>query len=62
MKTLIQKELVYEYGRPLRRYVLTEEGWEVAKRIRNVAMGASLDKNQLVCHLQSLCPVIRGNL
>ena len=34
MKTLIQKELVYERGRPLKRYALTDEGWEVAKRIR----------------------------
>ncbi|RFU27431.1 hypothetical protein B7463_g8903, partial [Scytalidium lignicola] len=34
MKTLIDKDLVYEKGRPLRRYALTEEGWEVAKRIK----------------------------
>lgn len=34
MKTLAQKELVYERGRPLKRYALTDEGWEVAKRIR----------------------------
>ncbi|TQV95812.1 DNA repair protein Mus81 [Cordyceps javanica] len=34
MKTLIQKEMVYERGRPLRRYALTDEGWEVAKRIK----------------------------
>ncbi|KAJ3518247.1 hypothetical protein NM208_g14586 [Fusarium decemcellulare] len=34
MKTLVQKELVYERGRPLRRYALTDEGWEVAKRIK----------------------------
>ncbi|KAI9172137.1 crossover junction endonuclease MUS81 [Paramyrothecium foliicola] len=33
MKTLLQKELVYERGRPLRRYSLTDEGWDVAKRI-----------------------------
>ncbi|KAL2154414.1 hypothetical protein VTH82DRAFT_3090 [Thermothelomyces myriococcoides] len=36
MKTLLQKELVYERGRPLKRYALTDEGWEVAKRIREV--------------------------
>ncbi|KAL2008349.1 hypothetical protein VTN00DRAFT_8331 [Thermoascus crustaceus] len=41
MKTLIQKDLVYEHGRPLRKYLLTEEGWEVAKRIRNFATGSS---------------------
>ncbi|KAF4976102.1 hypothetical protein FZEAL_7191 [Fusarium zealandicum] len=34
MKTLLQKELVYERGRPLRRYALTDEGWEVANRIK----------------------------
>lgn len=34
MKTLVQKEMVYERGRPLRRYALTDEGWEVAKRIK----------------------------
>ena len=34
MKTLIDKDFVYEKGRPLRKYALTEEGWDVAKRIR----------------------------
>jgi crossover junction endonuclease MUS81 len=34
MKTLEQKEFVYERGRPLKRYYLTDEGWEVANRIR----------------------------
>jgi crossover junction endonuclease MUS81 len=34
MKTLVGKDLVNEHGRPLRRYMLTEEGWEVARRIR----------------------------
>ncbi|PYH45554.1 crossover junction endonuclease MUS81 [Aspergillus saccharolyticus JOP 1030-1] len=34
MKTLLQKELVYDHGRPLKKYALTEEGWEVAKRIK----------------------------
>jgi crossover junction endonuclease MUS81 len=37
MKTLLQKELAYERGRPLRRYALTDEGWEVAKRIKETA-------------------------
>lgn len=36
MKTLVDKDLVYEKGRPLRRYYLSDEGWEVAKRIQNV--------------------------
>lgn len=49
MKTLITKELVYEQGRPLRKYALTEEGWECAKRIRNTsAVGLPLP-NQSVC-------------
>ncbi|KAF6843637.1 DNA repair protein [Colletotrichum musicola] len=34
MKTLIGKDLVKEQGRPSRRYALTDEGWEVARRIR----------------------------
>lgn len=36
MKTLIDKDLVYEKGRPLRRYLLSDEGWEVAKKIQKV--------------------------
>lgn len=36
MKTLVDKDLVYEKGRPLRRYLLSDEGWEVAKRMQNV--------------------------
>ncbi|KAK7416296.1 Crossover junction endonuclease mus81 [Neonectria magnoliae] len=37
MKTLMQKELVYERGRPSKRYALTDEGWEVAKRIKETS-------------------------
>ncbi|EAW09844.1 crossover junction endonuclease MUS81 [Aspergillus clavatus NRRL 1] len=40
MKTLMQKELVYDHGRPLRKYALTEEGWEVAKRIMKTLPGS----------------------
>lgn len=43
MKTLLQKELVYERGRPLRNYALTDEGWEVAKRIRNAGQVQAAD-------------------
>ncbi|KAI9810913.1 MAG: Crossover junction endonuclease mus81 [Pycnora praestabilis] len=39
MKTLIEKDLVYERGRPLRKYALTEDGWEVAKRIKKTMDG-----------------------
>lgn len=41
MKTLIQKELVYTQGHPLKRYCLTEEGWEVAKAIKKTAKGSN---------------------
>jgi crossover junction endonuclease MUS81 len=34
IKTLLEKDLVFERGRPLRKYALTEEGWEVARRIK----------------------------
>lgn len=34
MKTLLAKELVYERGRPTKRYALTDEGWDVAKKIQ----------------------------
>lgn len=34
MKTLLTKDLVYETGRPTKKYALTDEGWEVAKRIQ----------------------------
>jgi crossover junction endonuclease MUS81 len=39
MKTLVEKDLVYEKGRPLRKYALTDEGWEVAKRIQGTIGG-----------------------
>lgn len=41
MKTLVQKDLVYEHGRPLRKYALSEDGWEVAKRIQKTLPGFS---------------------
>ncbi|KAJ5188636.1 DNA repair nuclease XPF-type/Helicase [Penicillium cf. griseofulvum] len=41
MKTLIQKDLVYEHGRPLRKYLLSEEGWEVTKRLQKTLPGAA---------------------
>ncbi|KAG6003228.1 Crossover junction endonuclease mus81 [Claviceps maximensis] len=41
MKTLIQKELVYERGRPLRRYALTDDGWEVARRMKETRQFAT---------------------
>lgn len=41
IKTLMQKELVYERGRPLRRYALTDEGWEVVQRIKQTSQWQS---------------------
>ncbi|KAI0176323.1 crossover junction endonuclease MUS81 [Hypoxylon sp. FL1284] len=34
MKSLVDKDMVDERGRPTRRYTLTDEGWEVARRIQ----------------------------
>lgn len=34
MTTLVNKDLVQEKGRPLRKYTLSEEGWEVARIMR----------------------------
>ena len=41
MNTLVDKDLVQERGRPLRKYSLTDEGWEVARRIKAVQGGES---------------------
>jgi crossover junction endonuclease MUS81 len=43
MKTLVEKDLVYEHGRPLKKYLLTDEGWNVAKRIKGVQNGSVQD-------------------
>ena len=37
MKTLQTKEYVYEFGRPTKKYALTDQGWEAAKKIRNAS-------------------------
>jgi crossover junction endonuclease MUS81 len=34
INTLLSKELVYERGRPTKKYALTDEGWDVARRIQ----------------------------
>lgn len=39
MDTLLAKELVYERGRPTKRYALTDEGWEVARKIEETTKG-----------------------
>jgi crossover junction endonuclease MUS81 len=40
IKTLVGKDLVYERGRPLKRYMLTDDGWEVARRMQGIEEGA----------------------
>lgn len=51
MKTLLEKDLVYEKGRPLRRYYLSDEGWEVATRINNVKGDLHPSKNTAIPNL-----------
>jgi len=46
MKTLVDKDLVDERGRPTRTYALTDEGWEVAKRMKIAAQESDADVNQ----------------
>jgi crossover junction endonuclease MUS81 len=53
MKTLLQKELVYTQGHPLKKYSLTEEGWEVAKAIKKTAQKSN--QNTLWFDVQSVC-------
>ncbi|EFX01817.1 DNA repair protein [Grosmannia clavigera kw1407] len=43
IKTLLNNDLVMERGRPSRRYALTEEGWEIAQRFRQVIGGEAGD-------------------
>ncbi|KAL9610250.1 MAG: hypothetical protein Q9167_005046 [Letrouitia subvulpina] len=43
MKTLVDKDLVKESTRPHKRYSLTDEGWEIAERIKHTV--ESHDKN-----------------
>ncbi|KAI0486560.1 hypothetical protein F4859DRAFT_373939 [Xylaria cf. heliscus] len=59
MKTLLEKDLVYERGRPLRRYALSDEGWEVARRIQQTA---ELTPAELAAqHRRELQPEISEN-
>ncbi|KAI1750945.1 hypothetical protein F4782DRAFT_228774 [Xylaria castorea] len=59
MKTLLEKDLVYERGRPLRRYALSDEGWEVARRIQQTV---DLTPSELAAqHRRGLQPEISEN-
>lgn len=44
MTTLVNKDLVQERGRPLRKYALTEDGWDVARRIKAAQTGEVVEK------------------
>lgn len=58
MKILLTKELVYTRGHPLKKYSLTEEGWEVAKAIKKTTQKSS--QNTLPFDVQSVSlPEIR---
>ena len=46
MTTLVNKDLVQEKGRPLRKYALTEDGWEVARKIK-AAQAAEMGGNAI---------------
>ncbi|KAL8676021.1 MAG: hypothetical protein Q9186_007413 [Xanthomendoza sp. 1 TL-2023] len=39
MKTLVDKDMVKETSRPQRRYALTDDGWEVADKLKKVGKG-----------------------
>ncbi|KAL8726332.1 MAG: hypothetical protein Q9181_006091, partial [Wetmoreana brouardii] len=39
MTTLVNKDLVKETSRPQRRYALTDEGWEIAEKIKKARKG-----------------------
>lgn len=45
MNTLVAKFLVHERGRPTRRYTLTDEGWELADKMRAAQKGKK-DKSE----------------
>jgi crossover junction endonuclease MUS81 len=44
MRTLLDKDLASEKGRPLRKYMLTDEGWNVAKRIQAAESGQAVSE------------------
>ncbi|TVY82653.1 Crossover junction endonuclease MUS81, partial [Lachnellula suecica] len=45
MDTLSNKDMVYQKGRP-KKYYLTDDGWECAKRIKNVVGGVVLSSSK----------------
>lgn len=51
MKTLIEKDLVFERGRPLRKYALTDDGWEVTNRMRKASTADGMDNQPTIGRL-----------
>lgn len=43
MATLESKHLVYTFGRPTKKYALTEEGWAIAKSMKETAQSGSIN-------------------
>ncbi|KAJ5105874.1 hypothetical protein NUU61_003221 [Penicillium alfredii] len=62
MKTLVQKDLVYEHGRPLRKYALTEDGWEVAKRIQKTLPGSASNMMSFAGSDSQIHPSLPNNI
>ncbi|CAK7263579.1 Crossover junction endonuclease mus81 [Sporothrix epigloea] len=58
IKTLLKNDMIAERGRPTKRYALTEEGWEVAEKLRRAisdgAGGAAAGVAAQVTHPVSL--------
>lgn len=46
MKTIMQKDYVYEKRGPVRTYSLTDDGWEVARRIKSTAIDDDQNSKQ----------------
>ncbi|KAF3764962.1 hypothetical protein M406DRAFT_62007 [Cryphonectria parasitica EP155] len=58
MKTLLQHEMVYERGRPTKRYALTDEGWEVARKIRDAMAAGDTRQVRRGDHVRNAVPII----
>ena len=57
----MDKDLVYSFGRPQKKYALTEGGWDVARRIKNTANDI-LDDTNLPSELESFEGVKRDDV
>ena len=57
MKTLIEKDLVFERRGASKKYALTEDGWEVAKRMRMTAGGSGTAVSAMKTNNSSLSAI-----